>query len=105
MARHGDHHATDLSGGEQVDLYRANAIRVLARIVDASMMGTVERFLKQAIVDQNPFVASSALLAGATLNRVSRPPLLYIYVYNPLSTGLVARHYYIYIYITHSQQG
>jgi len=59
----------DMNG--KVDLYRANAIRVLARIVDASMMGTVERFLKQAIVDQNPFVASSALLAGATLFKVA----------------------------------
>jgi len=39
--------------------------------MDASMMGTVERFLKQAIVDQNPFVSSSALLAGATLFRIA----------------------------------
>lgn len=69
----------DMNG--KVDLYRANAIRVLARIVDASMMGTVERFLKQAIVDQNPFIASSALLAGAVLNKAS--PL------SPVPTGLL----------------
>jgi len=59
----------DMNG--KVDIYRANAIRVLAGIMDASMMGTVERFLKQAIVDSNPFVASSALLAGTTLFKVA----------------------------------
>jgi len=59
----------DMNG--KVDVYRANAIRVLARIIDASMMGTVERFLTQALVDSNPFVASSALLAGTHLFKIA----------------------------------
>ena len=47
-----------------VDLYRANAMRVLAKIIDATMLGAIERYLKQAIVDRNAFVASSALMSG-----------------------------------------
>lgn len=46
------------------DLFRANAIRVLAKIMDASMVVGIERFLKQAIVDKNPFIVSSTLIAG-----------------------------------------
>lgn len=49
------------------DLYKANAIRVLARIIDAQMLGAIERYIKQAIVDKNTMVASSALVAGAHL--------------------------------------
>jgi coatomer protein complex subunit gamma len=49
------------------DLYRANAIRVLCSITDASMMAQIERFLKQAIVDKQPFVASAALVSGLHL--------------------------------------
>lgn len=55
----------DMNTGE--DLYRANAMRVLARIIDATMLGAIERYLKQAIVDRNAFVASSALMAGTRL--------------------------------------
>lgn len=46
------------------DLFRANSIRVLAKIMDAQMITGIERFLKQAIVDKNPFVVSSTLVAG-----------------------------------------
>lgn len=95
------------------DLYKGNAIRVLAKIIDATMLGAIERsvrlsfvgccfevemswplsrvamvveppvcpsstnqttprpstyrYLKQAIVDRNPMVASSALVAGMHL--------------------------------------
>ena len=49
------------------DLFRANSIRVLASIMDASMVGQMERFLKQAIVDKNPFIMASALSAGQQL--------------------------------------
>ena len=49
------------------DLYRANSMRVLAKIIDAAMLGAIERYLKQAIVDRNAFVASSALMAGLRL--------------------------------------
>ena len=46
------------------DLYRANAIRVLARIIDSQLLLQIERYLKQAVVDKSPVVAS-AVLAGA----------------------------------------
>jgi len=55
----------DMNTGE--DLYRANAMRVLAKIIDATMLGAIERYLKQAIVDRNAFVASSALMSGIRL--------------------------------------
>lgn len=50
-----------------VDLYRANAIRVLCRIIDGSMLTAIERYIKQAIVDKNNLVASSALVSGIHL--------------------------------------
>ncbi|KAF1332215.1 Coatomer subunit gamma, partial [Globisporangium splendens] len=50
-----------------VDLYRANAIRVLCRIIDGSMLNAIERFMKQAIVDRNALVSSSALVSGMHL--------------------------------------
>jgi coatomer protein complex subunit gamma len=57
----------DMNTGE--DLYRANSMRVLAKIIDAAMLGAIERYIKQAIVDRNAFVASSALMAGCNLFR------------------------------------
>eukprot|EP00512_Aurantiochytrium_limacinum_P004656 CAMPEP_0171500616 /NCGR_PEP_ID=MMETSP0958-20121227/9084_1 /TAXON_ID=87120 /ORGANISM="Aurantiochytrium limacinum, Strain ATCCMYA-1381" /LENGTH=900 /DNA_ID=CAMNT_0012035305 /DNA_START=306 /DNA_END=3005 /DNA_ORIENTATION=- len=47
-----------------VDLYRANAIRVLCKIIDASILGQIDRYIKQAIVDRNPLVSASALICG-----------------------------------------
>lgn len=49
------------------DCYRANAIRVLSKIIDFSMATHIERYLKTAIVDKNSFVSSSALLCGLNL--------------------------------------
>ncbi|KFH17057.1 putative coatomer gamma 2-subunit protein [Toxoplasma gondii MAS] len=49
------------------DRHRGNAVRVLSRIVDAAMVSQIERYLKTAIVDKNPFVASSGLVAGINL--------------------------------------
>jgi len=37
---------------------------VLARIIDAAMLGAIERYVKQAIVDKYPLVASSALVSS-----------------------------------------
>jgi len=56
------------------DLYRANAIRVLSKIIsqtDPSMLSAIERHLKQALVDKNSFVAASALVSGIQLIRVN----------------------------------
>eukprot|EP00397_Hematodinium_sp_SG-2012_P002291 GEMP01002297.1.p1 GENE.GEMP01002297.1~~GEMP01002297.1.p1 ORF type:complete len:807 (+),score=146.51 GEMP01002297.1:405-2825(+) len=49
------------------DAFRANAIRTLAKIIDASMAAQIDRFLKTALVDKNAFVASSALMCGISL--------------------------------------
>ncbi|XP_074333279.1 coatomer subunit gamma-like [Apium graveolens] len=48
----------------KTDMYRANAIRVLCHIVDGTLLTQIERYLKQAIVDKNPVVASAALVSG-----------------------------------------
>jgi len=50
-----------------VDLYRGNALRVLSRIVDAAMLGAIERYIKQAIVDSSGQVSSSALVSASHL--------------------------------------
>ncbi|EUD67296.1 hypothetical protein C922_02446 [Plasmodium inui San Antonio 1] len=49
------------------DCYRANAMRVLSKIIDNSMATQIERYLKTAIVDKNPFVSCSSLLCGLNL--------------------------------------
>lgn len=47
-----------------VDLYRANAIRVLCKIIDASILGQIDRYIKEAVVDKNPLVSASSLICG-----------------------------------------
>lgn len=54
----------------KTDMYRANAIRVLCRITDGSLLTQIERYLKQAIVDKNPSVASAALVSGVHILQV-----------------------------------
>mmetsp|Transcript_121639 Transcript_121639/g.214467 ORF Transcript_121639/g.214467 Transcript_121639/m.214467 type:complete len:925 (-) Transcript_121639:145-2919(-) len=51
------------------DCFRANSVRVISRILDPAMAAQIDRYLKTAIVDKNPFVASSALIAGINLSR------------------------------------
>lgn len=48
-------------------IYRPNAIRALCKITDSSMIQSIERFLKQAIVDRNPSVSSAALVSALHL--------------------------------------
>ena len=55
----------------KIDMYRANAIRVLCRIIDGTLLTQIERYLKQAIVDKNPVVSSAALVSGLHLLRVN----------------------------------
>eukprot|EP00560_Eucampia_antarctica_P007195 CAMPEP_0197826538 /NCGR_PEP_ID=MMETSP1437-20131217/3478_1 /TAXON_ID=49252 ORGANISM="Eucampia antarctica, Strain CCMP1452" /NCGR_SAMPLE_ID=MMETSP1437 /ASSEMBLY_ACC=CAM_ASM_001096 /LENGTH=953 /DNA_ID=CAMNT_0043427015 /DNA_START=155 /DNA_END=3016 /DNA_ORIENTATION=- len=50
-----------------VDLYRANALRVLVRIVDSAMLGAIERYVKQAVVDSSAQVSSAALISSIQL--------------------------------------
>jgi len=58
----------------KMDLYRANAIRVLGAIIaatDPTLLAQIERHLKQALVDRNCFVAASALVSGIHLMHVN----------------------------------
>ncbi len=55
----------------KIDLYRANAIRVLSSIIDAGLLGQIERYLKQAVVDKNAVVSSAALVSGIHLLSVN----------------------------------
>jgi len=50
-----------------VDMYRANATRVLCKITDAQMVQQIERYLKQELVDRDSVVASAALVSGQQL--------------------------------------
>ncbi|XP_058801451.1 coatomer subunit gamma [Phymastichus coffea] len=59
----------DMTGKE--DLYRAAAIRALCTITDSAMLATIERYMKQAIVDRSPAVSSAALVSSLHLTRVS----------------------------------
>ena len=46
-------------------LYRGNAIRVLSKITDGTMLAPVDQYIKQAIsMDGNPLVAIMALVSG-----------------------------------------
>ena len=49
----------DMNG--KVELFRANAVRVLCKIIDGNMLSQVERFIKQAIVDKNQLVSGEEL--------------------------------------------
>lgn len=50
-----------------VDVYRANALRVLVRIIDSAMLSAIERYVKQAIIHKSPLVANSALVSSLHL--------------------------------------
>ena len=54
-----------------VDLYRANSLRVLCRIIDSAMLSAVERYFKAAIVDNSSMVSSSALVSASHLHTFS----------------------------------
>ncbi|KAK9449591.1 adaptin N terminal region-domain-containing protein [Limtongia smithiae] len=61
----------DTTVGSDV-VYRPNAIRTLARIIDASTIQAIERIIKNAIVDKHPIVSSAALISSYHLLPVSR---------------------------------
>ncbi|KAJ9113093.1 hypothetical protein QFC20_001980 [Naganishia adeliensis] len=53
-------------------IYRPNAIRALARIIDASSVVSAERFFKSAIVDRSPSVSSAAIVSAYHLHPIAR---------------------------------
>uniref|UniRef100_A0A1I8HQ01 Coatomer subunit gamma n=1 Tax=Macrostomum lignano TaxID=282301 RepID=A0A1I8HQ01_9PLAT len=60
----------DMTGKE--DAFRAPSIRALCRITDAGMLQSIERFMKQAIVDRSPPVSSAALVSAYQMFRSSQ---------------------------------
>ncbi|OUC43142.1 putative trp operon repressor [Trichinella nativa] len=60
----------DMTGKE--DIYRASAIRALCKVTDSTMLQAIERYMKQAIVDRIPAVASAALVS--TLYLIKKNP-------------------------------
>ncbi|XP_013162386.1 PREDICTED: coatomer subunit gamma-2-like [Papilio xuthus] len=52
----------------KVILFRAAAIRTLCSITDKSMLQSIERYIKQAIVDRNPAISSAALVSALHLS-------------------------------------
>ncbi|MCJ1402084.1 coatomer subunit gamma [Xylographa trunciseda] len=61
----------DTAVGSDV-LYRANAIRTLCRIIDATTVQAIERLIKTAIVDKTPSVSSAALVSSYHLLPIAR---------------------------------
>lgn len=59
----------DMTGKE--DMYRAAAIRALCSITDGTMLQTIERYMKQAIVDKNSAVSSAALVSSLHMTRIA----------------------------------
>lgn len=59
----------DMTGKE--DMYRAAAIRALCSITDATMLQSIERYMKQAIVDKNSGVSSAALISSLHLTKLA----------------------------------
>ncbi|KAI8927860.1 adaptin N terminal region-domain-containing protein [Entophlyctis helioformis] len=53
-------------------IYRPNAIRALCKITDASMIPSIERFIKQSIVDKNSAVSSAAIVSSIHLFQLNR---------------------------------
>ncbi|KAF8542222.1 putative coatomer subunit gamma [Trichophaea hybrida] len=65
----------DVAGGRgsgEQDIYRANAIRALCRIIDGTTVQAIERLLKTAIVDKTPSVSSAALVSSYHLLPTAR---------------------------------
>lgn len=60
----------DIQGAESV--CKPNALRALAKVVDASTATVTERTFKNAVVDRNPVVSSAALVALYSLLPIAR---------------------------------
>jgi len=52
------------------DMYKCNAIRTLRLVTDSTMIGPMERYLRQSVVDKNTNVVSAAVVTGIHLSAV-----------------------------------
>lgn len=71
------------------DCYRANAIRV-SSILDTGTVAQIERYLKAAVVDKSPFVATAALACGSALINTN-PEMIRRWV-NEVGEALGSKH-------------
>lgn len=53
-------------------VYKANSVRALCRIIDATTVQSIERMIKTAIVDKSPSVSSAALVSSYHLLPIAR---------------------------------
>lgn len=53
-------------------VYRPNAIRALARIIDTQSVQSTERFFKSAIVDRNSSISAAALISAYHLHPIAK---------------------------------
>jgi len=75
----------------KTDLYRANAIRVLTGITDTTLLGQIERYLKQAIVDKEASVSSAAIVSGSHLLRTTSTDIVKRWV-SEVQEALQSKH-------------
>ncbi|EXJ88553.1 hypothetical protein A1O1_05483 [Capronia coronata CBS 617.96] len=61
----------DMTVGSEI-VYKANAIRALCRVIDATTVQGIERLIKTAIVDKSPAVSSAALVSSYHLLPIAR---------------------------------
>jgi len=61
----------DMTVGSEI-IYKANSIRALCRIIDATTVQSIERLIKTAIVDKSPAVSSAALVSSYHLLPIAR---------------------------------
>ncbi|KIV91814.1 hypothetical protein PV10_06312 [Exophiala mesophila] len=61
----------DMTVGSEI-VYKANSIRALCRIIDATTVQGIERLIKTAIVDKSPAVSSAALVSSYHLLPIAR---------------------------------
>jgi len=62
---------TDVNSSRDDAAVRASALRALCQISDASTFTTIERYLKQSVVDKHPVVASAALTSLIRIAQVN----------------------------------
>ena len=55
----------DMNSTEYV--FKANSMKVLAKIIDPENLPSIDRYLKQAIMDKNLYVQKGALMSGIIL--------------------------------------
>lgn len=72
-----------------VDVFRSNAIRVISRITDSGMLQQVERYIKTAVVDKDPYVQASALVSS--LHLMGRSPEIVKKWVNEIQDALQSR--------------